>query len=356
MSALQTCVLQSPIITPAPHALRAALYGDLMNPFFKSNRTLQIVLTALALLAMGNSFAQSFKFIALGDMPYSQPEDFPRFERLINSINRQKPDFSIFVGDTKSGSSPCSNQHVEKMTAYFNTFQAPLIYSIGDNEWTDCHRLLAGGYDPLERLDHIRSTQFSTSNSFGKVKLKLNRQADLMPQFSRYVENAMWDKSGFLFVNVHIPGSNNNLGRDEESNKEYAMRNSANIAWINHAFQLARDKQYSGIIFAFQADIFYSKEMATSASSGYRDTITLFQEQAEKLPIPILLIHGDSHQLKIDQPLYNNKKKLIENVYRLEVMGAEQVQAVEIHVNSRESSPFSFRPLIVPQNLSSSAK
>ena len=314
-----------------------------------------IILTAYS-LCIGNASAQSFKFIALGDMPYSQPADFPRFERLIASINQQKPDFSIFVGDTKSGSSPCNNEHVEKMTAYFNSFKAPLIYSIGDNEWTDCHRASAGGYDPVERLSHIRSTQFNTSNSFGNVKLKLQRQADVMPQFSTYVENSMWTKSGFLFVNVHIPGSNNNFGRDEASNQEYALRNIANLAWINQAFQLAKDKKYSGIIFAFQADIFYSPDLASNASSGFRDTIALLKEQSEKHPLPILLIHGDSHQLKIDQPLYNQQKKLIENVYRLEVMGAEQVQAVEIEVDARRSSPFSFRPLIVPQNISAQSR
>lgn len=310
-----------------------------------------VILVTYCLFA-GNVCSQSFKFIALGDMPYSQPADFPRFERLITAINTQKPDFSIFIGDTKSGNTPCSNEHVEKMTAYFNRFKAPLIYSIGDNEWTDCHRPLAGAYDPLERLDHIRSTQFSTNKSFGKVNLKLQRQADLMPQFSSYVENSMWTKSGFLFVSVHIPGSNNNLGRDEASNQEYALRNKANLAWMNQAFQLAKDKKYLGIIFAFQADIFFSPELASSASSGFKDTIALLEEQSEKLPIPILLIHGDSHQLKIDQPLRNKQKKLIENVYRLEVMGEDQVQAVEILVDSRKSSPFSFRPLIVPLNLS----
>jgi len=309
-----------------------------------------ILLILLSCLSIGTAFAQSFKFIALGDMPYSQPADFPRFERLINSINSQKPAFSIFVGDTKSGSSPCSNEHVEKMTAYFNSFKAPLIYSIGDNEWTDCHRALAGQYNPLERLEHIRSKQFQSSNSFGVTKLKLQRQSELMPQFSRYVENSLWTRGHFLFVNLNIPGSNNNLGRDEESNQEYQMRNQANLAWINYAYTFAREKKYAGIIFAFQADLFYSPELATSTSSGYRDTISAFRDQSEKLAIPILLIHGDSHQLKIDQPLMNSKNQLLENVYRLEVMGANQVQAVEVHVNAQESSPFSFRPLFVPQN------
>lgn len=309
-----------------------------------------VLVILLSCLSISTSCAQSFKFIALGDMPYSQPDDFPRLERLIQAINYQKPAFSIFVGDTKSGSSPCSNEHVEKMTTYFNSFKSPLIYSIGDNEWTDCHRDLAGQYNSLERLDHIRNKQFQSSSSFGVVKLKLQRQADLMPQFSDYVENSLWTRGHFLFVNLHIPGSNNNLGRDKESDQEYQKRNEANLAWINHAYKLAREKKYAGIIFAFQADIFYSPELATSINSGYRDTISAFRNQSEKLAIPVLLIHGDSHQLKIDQPLMSSNNRLLENVYRLEVMGANQVQAVEVRVNAQESSPFSFRALIVPQN------
>jgi hypothetical protein len=46
----------------------------------------------------------------------------------------------------------------------------------------------------------------------------------------------------------------------------------------------------------------------------------------------------------------NSKNQLLENVYRLEVMGANQLQAVEVRVNAQDSSPFSFRPLFVPQN------
>ncbi|MBU3611922.1 hypothetical protein [Polynucleobacter sp. MG-27-Goln-C1] len=310
-----------------------------------------LIFTVLMFLPLQSAEAEVFKFVALGDMPYSQPADFGRFERLIKTINSKKLAFSIFVGDTKSGSTPCSNEHTQKMTGYFNSFKSPLIYSIGDNEWTDCHRILAGGYNPLERLDYIRATQFYSANSFGTVKLKLQRQADVMPSFSKYVENSLWTRGGFLFVNVHIPGSNNNLGRDEESNKEYALRNQANLAWINHAFDLAAAKKYIGIIFAFQADIFYSVETANGANSGYRETVSTLRDRSESLPIPMLLIHGDSHQLKIDQPLLNRNNKPLENVYRLEVMGADQVQAVEVQVNPQESSPYSFRPLLIPLNV-----
>ena len=310
-----------------------------------------VLVLAVYCLFMCDAVAGSFKFIAFGDMPYSQPSDFPRLERLIDTINADKPAFSIFLGDTKSGESPCTNEHVQRMTEYFNSFKTPLIYSIGDNEWTDCHRAMAGAYNPLERLSYIRENQFSNNQSFGKSKLTLVRQADVMPKFSKYVENALWVKGKFLFVSLHIPGSNNNLGRNQESDEEYLLRNEANLAWIKNAFELSAEKGYAAIVFAFQADIFYSPEFATDSNSGYRDTITQFRVLSEKVSTPILLVHGDSHRLKIDQPLYGSNKKIIETVYRLEVMGADEMQAVEIEVDDHVSSPFRFRPLLIPENI-----
>ena len=122
-------------------------------------------LFAIALSCAGATFAQPFKFIALGDMPYKIPEDFIRYERLISEINKSNPSFSIFIGDTKSGSSPCSDEYNLIVKKYFNQFSSPLIYSIGDNEWTDCHRPLAGAYDPIERLQSLRKTFFASNMS-----------------------------------------------------------------------------------------------------------------------------------------------------------------------------------------------
>jgi hypothetical protein len=65
----------------------------------------------------------------------------------------------------------------------------------------------------------------------------------------------------------------------------------------------------------------------------------------------VLLIHGDSHRLIIDQPLHlKHQKKVLENVLRLQVMGADQVQAVEVNVNPVQEQPFSFRPIILKEN------
>ena len=311
----------------------------------------KIMLTCLTALLSQTVFAQAFKFVALGDMPYTIPDDYSRYERLIGAVNVANPSFTIFIGDTKSGSTPCTDQYNQIVKNYFQQFNRPLIYSIGDNEWTDCHRPLAGSYDPLERLEKLRSTFFANSKSQGKQQMVLHRQADIMPQFSQYVENAYWVKNGFLFVNLHIPGSNNNFERNEIAMNEYRQRNEANLAWIDYAFTLAEKNKLSGIIFAYQADMFYAPSQATELSSGYRDTLLSFTGHAQSFKKPVLLVHGDSHRLKIDQPLKTLDQKLVlENVIRLQVMGEDQVQAVEIGVDPSSEQPFTFKPLILKSN------
>ena len=42
----------------------------------------------------------------------------------------------------------------------FDRFTDPLVYTPGDNEWTDCHRANNGGYHPLERLAFDREVFF----------------------------------------------------------------------------------------------------------------------------------------------------------------------------------------------------
>ena len=111
--------------------------------------------------------ATSFHFCALGDMPYELPNDLDRFENVIRVINAQAPVFTAHIGDTKSGGSPCSNKSMDRTWQSFATFDHPLVYTPGDNEWTDCHREAAGGMDPLERLDALRKKFFSNSSTLG---------------------------------------------------------------------------------------------------------------------------------------------------------------------------------------------
>ncbi len=110
-----------------------------------------------------------FAFVALGDMPYGKPEKvYPPFRALIGQINALKPAFTIHVGDIKSGSTPCSDEMLRAQRDFMDSFIAPLIYTPGDNEWTDCHRKKAGRFDPLERLAFVRRTFFAAGAHFAR--------------------------------------------------------------------------------------------------------------------------------------------------------------------------------------------
>ncbi len=313
---------------------------------------MKLLLTiVMNILLMGIAHSESFRFIALGDMPYHTVTDESRYFNLINAINQAEPSFTLFVGDTKSSEAPCSDASTERIASFFNRYKAPVIYSVGDNEWTDCHRSIAGSYDPIERLGKIRKKFFNSNQSLGKTTLTLVRQADVMSQFSLYVENSYWIQGQFLFVSLNIPGSNNDFEQNIKAVNEYFKRNQANLAWIDHTFKVATEKKLAGIIFAFQADMFTGQIQSDDLANGYRDTVLSLTNHAEKFKNAVLLIHGDTHRLRIDQPLKTSDKKyVLENVIRVELMGDDEIQALEITVNAEQNSPFSFRPLIVKAN------
>ncbi|MEZ5801353.1 MAG: hypothetical protein R3D29_13945 [Nitratireductor sp.] len=85
----------------------------------------------------------------------------------------------------------------------------------GDNEWTDCHRTNNGGWDNLERLDHVRKVMFLTAASLGKTTMAAERQGK---PGEKFVENVRASsKGGATFVGLNVPGSNNNKVNDEKS-------------------------------------------------------------------------------------------------------------------------------------------
>ncbi|HTE15619.1 MAG TPA: hypothetical protein VK642_11130, partial [Burkholderiales bacterium] len=121
--------------------------------------------------------AAQFSFAAMGDTPYVLPEDFERFGRVIARINAARPAFTLHVGDIKPGNRPCSDEHFIKISDMFATFNQPLIYTPGDNEWTDCHRADNGAYDPIERLGKLRALFFADpARSLGREKIALEHQ------------------------------------------------------------------------------------------------------------------------------------------------------------------------------------
>jgi hypothetical protein len=67
--------------------------------------------------------------------------------------------------------------------ADFDALEDPLVYTPGDNEWTDCHRANNGGYTPTERLDTLREVFFDRPGwSLGHHPKRLSAQRRLHVQ------------------------------------------------------------------------------------------------------------------------------------------------------------------------------
>src|SRR4051812_41278661 len=137
------------------------------------------VALALALLlsacAGAPTHPDAFVFGVLGDTPYTEREEH-EFAGMIERMNREPLAFSIHVGDIK-GAGPCSDELFLRRREEFNRFRQPLVYTPGDNEWTDCRRRHMGSGDPLDALARLRKVFFSEPYSLGATRLETAVQA-----------------------------------------------------------------------------------------------------------------------------------------------------------------------------------
>jgi hypothetical protein len=321
----------------------------------------KLILIAGLLIALNAAHAaesvggpNAFSFVALGDMPYDVPADYGRFERLIAAINALKPAFSIHVGDIKDSGSVCSDERLKKSYDLFQTFEEPLIYSIGDNEWTDCYRSRTKPFDdPRERLAKLREMFFANpEQSLGRNPMPVESQAQAMPEHAKYVENLRFTKNGVLVVSIHVPGSNNGFeARDPAAVAEYFERNRANLAWIDDSFRKASADGAKAVVLAFQANLHETRRSlgGISPASGFLDTMNAIEKGATAFGKAVLIIHGDHHVFEVDG-FRNARDQYVPNVWRLQVMGEHFVHAVRVIVDPDSAGVFGFVPLIVPEN------
>lgn len=303
---------------------------------------LRIIACVFVFITSLPALGQNFTFAAIGDVPYGPLSELTA---VADTLNQKKLAFTIHVGDIKSGSSPCTDEIYLAIREQFERFTQPLIYTPGDNEWTDCHRTSNGSYNPLERLEKVRGIFFATKNSFGKKPLALQSQSD-DARFPLFMENRRWSRGPFSFATLHIIGSNNNLQPDLPSSVEFNLRNEANIIWMRETFAQAQARGDLGVVFAMQADTFSSN--VDGDGSGFKTWLAAFQEEVRRWNKPVLLIQGDTHVLKVDHPMLNNDGTVMDQVTRVIVQGGLQNKLVLVDVRANQPAyPFRIRPISV---------
>jgi hypothetical protein len=277
----------------------------------------------------------------IGDTPYGQ-QKFDSLPLLVDRINRDpKVDVVIHLGDIKAGkNADCSDAYFQSVFDILAAVKDPLVYTPGDNEWTDCHVFSKanGLYTPTERLQAIRALFFPVPGQTlgGRTKQVLTQAND--PANAQYVENVMWMESRTVFATANITGSNNdgatwgsplpaNAGNYPSQATEQATRAQANAAWIDKAFDLATANNATSVVLLFQADMW---DAAEPTLVGYDALVQQIGTRAAAFGKPVLLLEGDSHAFRIDHPFTTSdplyalhpSTPVADNVTRLVVEGS----------------------------------
>lgn len=266
-----------------------------------------------------------YSFIVMGDMPY-EPEHKSKFALLVDAINARAPRFVVHLGDLKKGKSPCTDECFADVKEQLDRVRAPLIFTPGDNDWIDCREAVAGGYRPDERLAHLRNLFFSSEQRLRDGELGVARQRE-------FVENSSWTIGNTVFVTLHTVGKGNNY----EDEDEFQARNQANLDWLRLATAVRTER----LVLFTHANIWVRS--GKKFQKGYRGLIKMLKDLAND-GRKVLVVHGDKHDLIIDQPpLIKDAKSNREGLLRIQVMGDDDVRAVEVRTTERAHAWLDFR-------------
>ncbi len=307
----------------------------------------------------------AFSLALIGDMPYAAAQLAP-FDGLIADINADESvRFVLHAGDIKGGSERCDDSLIRARHAQLGMLRAPLVYTPGDNEWTDCHRVNNGSYFPLERLAFLRQLFFpNPARSGGARPIRLSPQSS-QPGYEAYVENALFVKRGVVFATLHVVGSSNNLApwngfdpADSAANPradrlaEFAAREAAALAWIDQAFDTAQAEDAVGVLLLMQANPGIDRLPGDPLRVGFEAVLAKLKARALAFGKPVVLAHGDNHELIIDQPLYRDAEPVpkVPLLTRVQGIGSPRIHWVKVSVDPRSRGVFRFEPQLVKGN------
>jgi hypothetical protein len=278
--------------------------------------------------------ANELTLAVYGDSPYgltptdtSQNEATPAF---IDSINNDpKVDLVAHVGDIHSGKQFCTQAYDQSVFDLWTQYKDPVVYTPGDNEWTDCQKSGEGGGttssyalgNPVANLDLVRSIFFANPGYTlgGRGKQVVSQAQVGLGTDAKYVENVLWEQSKTVFVTLNIPGGSNNdadnwfgAARTAAQTQEIAERSAADLHWIDTAFAQAQADDAQAVVVIEQADMWDLDGKAPSHITNYKPFIDSIASHTLAFGKPVLLFNGDSHIYRSDNPLVPGAPCVIE--------------------------------------------
>jgi hypothetical protein len=295
---------------------------------------------------------RDYTFAVIGDIPYGDAQ-IANFPHVVSQINADPAVRWVdHLGDIKSGSSVCSDEYFAMIKKQFDRFTDPLVYTVGDNEWTDCHRPNNGGFNPLERLSALRRLFFAQpGRTLGQHPAAVLAQTD-----QGLPENVRWERADVSFAALHIVGSNDSLAPwtgntapTPEQAAEVLARTSGVIQEIHDAFATAHQRHDRAVVLLTQADMF-DPTVPNPAFADYyafQPIVRAIARESAAYRGPVYLFNGDSHVFNSDNPLgagsswltFYGVDRPVSNLSRITVDGSTEVDnylRVTVHEHGRQ--------------------
>jgi hypothetical protein len=311
--------------------------------------------------------AKPVTYAIVGDTPYGTPQ-VENFANDVGEINAD-PGVSLVMhlGDIKNGSTACSTSYFEQIRADFDQFEDPVVYTPGDNEWTDCHRANNGSYWPAgpvlngdprpARLAEIHRIFFERPGStLGENPRQVETQG------GEYAENVAWSQSRTEFGDLDVPGSNNDWApwfeapRTSSQIAEVEGRTAADLEWLDHIFDRAGEENAKAVVIGIQADMWDPAIVGDpEGHDHFTPIVRKLASETSKFGGPVLLLNGDSHQFVDDRPLADPSRpqnlsiygleEEVPNLRRITVNGSTTPchEWLKLTVSPSSNHPFSYR-------------
>jgi len=299
-----------------------------------------------------------------GDKKLQLSREYLATPAFIDSINAD-PDVSLVthVGDIHSGQETCRQDYDQGVFDMWTKYQDPLVYTPGDNEWSDCSKLpgQAPATNPADNLALVRSIFFAhPGNTLGENPMKVTSQADVAargngnPDDTNYVENVEFVKGGTLFMTLNVPGGSNNDAdpwapsvvkpdNPMEQYNERIQRTQATLDWFDRNFAIAqREADIKQVVIFEQADMWDTADAGNPAHlANYEPFVASIADHTNALGKPVLLMNGDTHVYRSDNPYSGAVTKDLHpgydvpNLHRIVVQGsAPKMEWLKLTIDS----------------------
>ncbi|GAB7534685.1 hypothetical protein [Burkholderia sp. 3C] len=307
---------------------------------------------------------RGFAFAVLSGM-INSPADDPGMARMFDAISRDRAvAFAIYDGNLKGVREACRDGVYDNRFAILKASRVPVFYVPGQFDWAVCAQKDNGGYDAVERLDYLRQTFLSDSESLGATPQPVTRESEVA-RFRPFRENIRWTQGDAVFVALNAPSPNNRYLTAGGRNGEFEDRAIANAFWIDHAAEFAKRRNARALVIVIEGDPQFERyeherfawlQLRTRARDGFLEFKRSLVKAAATFRGTILVIHAGSEALRggfrIDQPLHDEKGERMENLTRIAIAPRERlVQWIKITMNPVGRPMFGVSLQEVPANL-----